>query len=64
MQKTILKTTLRNDKGEIIDVFGKANIKKMLMQGYKVLEQVAELRYMNEETYYKNSYPDKERGDD
>ena len=64
MQKTILKTTMRNKTtGEIIEVFGKFNIKKALMNNYRVLEQVTELRYMDEETYYKNSSPDRKEGD-
>ena len=64
MQKTILKTTMRNkNTGELIEVYGKVNIKKALMNNFRVLEQVAELRYMDEETYYKNSTPDRKDGE-
>ncbi|MBQ1569828.1 MAG: hypothetical protein IIZ78_01790 [Clostridiales bacterium] len=56
MQRTILITRVRDPVGNEYDIIGKYDIKKFFKQGLKIISQRTELRFMDELTYYNNSY--------
>lgn len=56
MQRTIIITRVRDPSGNEFDIIGKYDIKKIYKQGLKIISQRTELRFMDELTYYHNSY--------
>lgn len=56
MQRTICITRVRDSTGNEYDHVGKINIKKLTQKGLTIVGQRVELRYMDDLTYYNNSY--------
>lgn len=56
MQRTIIITRVRDPSGNEFDIIGKYDIKNLAKKGLKIISQRSELRFMDELTYYNNSY--------
>lgn len=56
MQRTICITRVRDSTGIEHDIIGKINIKKLTKEGFSIIGQRVELRFMDDLTYYNNSF--------
>ena len=56
MQRTIYITRVRDPSGNEREIVGKFDIKKLAKKGLTVVNIRSELRFMDELTYYNNSF--------
>lgn len=56
MQRTVYITRVRDSTGIERDIIGKLDVAKATRQGLKIISQRSELRFMDDLTFYNNSY--------
>lgn len=56
LQRTIYITRVRDPSGNEREIIGKYDLKKLAKEGLTIVEQRTELRFMDDLTYYHNSY--------
>ena len=56
MQRTIYITRVRDSTGQERDIIGRLDIAKATRKGLTVIGQRSELRFMDDLTFYNNSY--------
>lgn len=56
LQRTLVITKVRDSTGQEFEIVGRFDVKKSAKQGLQILGQRVEIRYMDDLTYYNNSF--------